>query len=121
MKAASLKVIGALAIALAAAFLLMPTAARADSPESPVRAALIGGMVLTDTGRPVPDAIVRLVRPNGRVIARTTTDDQGQFRFEGIRPGPVAVRAAKRDAGAGSARLVAEPGANRVRVVLGDR
>ncbi|MFG0326873.1 MAG: carboxypeptidase-like regulatory domain-containing protein [Phycisphaerales bacterium JB037] len=121
MKAASLKVIGALAIALAAAFFLMPSAARADGPESPVRPALVGGVVLTDNGRPVPDAVVRLVRPNGRVIARTTTNDQGQFRFDGIRPGPVAVQAAKRDAGAGATRLVAEPGANRVRVVLGDR
>ena len=43
------------------------------------------------TGRPVAGAHVDAVTADGRVVASTTTDAQGNYRVSGLRPGTYAV------------------------------
>lgn len=45
----------------------------------------ISGIVLDQTQAAVPRAWVRLLDPSNQEVARTLTDDQGRFRFEGLR------------------------------------
>ncbi|MCC6285296.1 MAG: carboxypeptidase regulatory-like domain-containing protein [Phycisphaerales bacterium] len=114
------RVSGFLAVLFAAVVTLMPSRAEAASPERP-RPALIHGIVAvrTDDGaRAVPDAVVELVNREGDVLATTTTNDEGRFRFEPTHPGRYIVRAVKRGVGAGRTPLTARPGINGVRVLL---
>ncbi len=48
------------------------------------RAATLEGAVVDPNQHPVPRATVRLIDAAGAEVARTLTDDQGHFRFEGL-------------------------------------
>jgi uncharacterized GH25 family protein len=60
-----------------------------------VRAAVVSGRIVDQTGEPVVNATVVAESPGangpGRSIARAETDDIGRFRIAGIPPGPVVV------------------------------
>jgi hypothetical protein len=93
-----------------------------DRP-APVRDGLpIAGRVRTEEGEAVPRADVLAVGtqdvPSDRRIHRTTTDDEGRFRFEGLVPGPWGVSVHAAGLRPGSARDVAA-GTTDLQIALG--
>ncbi len=57
------------------------------------KAATLQGTVLDAKGAAIPGATVRLLRVRGKGIARTVTDERGQFLFHGLSPGTYTVKA----------------------------
>lgn len=107
--------------ALAIALVATVFSATGVEAASPPKAGGVAGVVLTgERGNAVPvaDASVQLVRGD-TVVARTRTNEKGQFRFVEIRPGAYIVRAAKQDVGAGrDAAPVRPDSVARTRIVL---
>jgi outer membrane receptor protein involved in Fe transport len=63
---------------------------------------IVAGTVKDALQRPLGGAAVRLEGPDGRTIARTTADDQGNFSFTGVAPGTYAVVAEQKGFDAGT-------------------
>src|SRR5260370_23567010 len=55
----------------------------------------ITGVVKDALGRPLKQASLALQAPDGKVVAHSSSNDQGQFSFSGIAPGTYAVLATK--------------------------
>lgn len=53
----------------------------------------VEGIVDDDIGTAVPRAVVRILDPDGTVLAETRTDGRGRFQVDGIREGQVVVEA----------------------------
>lgn len=102
---------------------LLPARAQAAVRE-PVRPATVAGyVVIADRNNPnrqvyVDGATVELRNVDGRVVASTTSGRDGSYQFDRVRPGRYAVHAIKRGVGEGRARVAADSGMNRVRIVL---
>lgn len=102
--------------ALAAAVVLMavPVSAVADADQPPP--GNIKGFVATPPATPgtppvpVEDATVRLVRPNGTVVAVTHTNAQGKYGFPNVHPGPYRLQAFKEGVGHGMRHTFVFPG-----------
>jgi outer membrane receptor protein involved in Fe transport len=99
----------ALAIVCIALLILTFNAATAAPPPGTV-----AGVVKDALQRPLGGAAVRLETQDGRTVARTTADDQGQFSFTGVAPGTYAVVAERSgfDAGTTIVTLTAQDGAS---------
>jgi len=79
------------AIAIGMLFLLLT-----DHPATALAAAgTVEGAIKDALQRPIPGAQLRLESGAGRVVGRTTTDDQGRFMFTGIAAGTYVVAAEK--------------------------
>lgn len=76
----------------------------ADAPAASFEELItFGGWVLrNDTGAPIPNASVERLTAASAVIETATTDAQGRFSFDGLRRGPLRLRAS----GAGLGPLV---------------
>jgi len=79
------------------------------------RAATLQGTILDPKGAEVPGATVRLLGAQGREVARTVTDERGEFHFRDLAGGTYTVKVFL--AGFGEATAKATAGA-KVRVVL---
>ncbi|HVA00853.1 MAG TPA: TonB-dependent receptor [Terriglobia bacterium] len=78
-------------------------------------AAVLRGTVLDPKGANVPGAQVRLLGPQGAEVARTLTNDRGQFRFDGLAAANYTVEVSL--AGFGTTTAKAKPGQD-LQVVL---
>src|SRR5437867_3501831 len=94
--------VGAVLIGLAP---VPPTLAQSAGP------ATVGGSVADALGRPVAGAAIRLEGPDGRAVAKATSDAAGRFAFPAVPPGPYAVSIDKEDFETGTAIVSAAPGA----------
>lgn len=102
--------------ALAAAVVLMavPVTAVAGADQPPP--GNIKGFVATPPATPgtppvpVENATVRLVRPNGTVIAVTHTNAEGKYGFPNVHPGPYRLQAFKEGVGHGVRHTFVHPG-----------
>jgi outer membrane receptor protein involved in Fe transport len=77
---------GAGLVGAATIILLLPAAVIAAPPVG-----VVSGVIKDALGRPLSAAQVRLETPDGRVVGRTTADEQGRFTFTGVAPGIYAV------------------------------
>ena len=77
-----------LRIIFVAALLIVFTAGAAMAAPPP---GTVTGIVKDALERPLVGAAVRIEASDGRVVARTTADEQGRFTFTGIAPGTYAV------------------------------
>ena len=80
-----------------------------------VSAATLRGTILDPGGAEVPGATVRLLGPQGTEVARTVTDQQGQFRFQKLSSGTYTVKASLVGFGATTAKVRS---GEKVRLVL---
>lgn len=97
------------AIAGAVALAAVP-AAQVIADDGDNRPGAIRGVVKDGDGAAVGEAHVSLNTRNGRHVARAMTNENGQFGWRQVRPGPYSVQAGKRDVGRGQARAIVEPG-----------
>ena len=79
------------------------------------RAATLQGTILDPKGADVPGATVHLLGGRGKEVARTVTDERGQFHFQGLADGTYTLKVFL--AGFGEASARAKSGA-KVRLVL---
>lgn len=99
-----------------------PSEAGVVSPDASRQPAAIVGRVKSEDPAANLRGVVVVLHRDGRPVARTVTNDKGEFRFLGIRPGPFALTAAKPEVGGGIARGVAKPGEpTRVQIELKKR
>jgi outer membrane receptor protein involved in Fe transport len=105
-----LRTISPQAVAVIACVLLVLTFEAVGAAPPP---GIVAGIVKDALQRPLSGATVRLESADGRTIARTTADDQGQFSFTGIAPGTYAVVAERKgfDTGTSIVTVSAEEGA----------
>ena len=66
-----------------------PPPAKTGPPPS----AIIGHVVDSQSGRPVPKAVVRLSSPSGAVVQTRLADERGRFYFKGVMPGDFSIAA----------------------------
>src|SRR5260221_11652055 len=69
----------------------------------PAAAGRVTGVVSDALGRPLADTLLHLQSPDGREVARTTSDKQGSFTLPDVAPGTYAVTADKTDFQTGTA------------------
>ncbi|MFZ2493245.1 MAG: outer membrane beta-barrel protein [Thermoanaerobaculia bacterium] len=83
-----------LAIALLAAMLCGATSAHANGA-SPLALASVRGVVMDDSGTPLPGVTVTATQPSASgQPALAVSGGEGEFRIDGLRPGPYVVEAA---------------------------
>jgi outer membrane receptor protein involved in Fe transport len=68
--------------------LVAPAAARSQERSVPTQR--LSGTVRDSLGRPLPGVEVTLQAADGRVVAKTPSNDQGEFSFSGVAPGTYA-------------------------------
>jgi outer membrane receptor protein involved in Fe transport len=85
----------------------------------PAPAGHVTGVVSDALGRPLADTLLHLQSPEGREVARTTSDQQGRFTLPDVAPGTYAVTADKADFQTGTAIVtVTQAGAADMAIVL---
>jgi len=62
--------------------------AKAQQPAQPQETGTIRGVVADKTNTAVAAAAITLARPDSSAVQRTTTDENGQYEFGGVAPGP---------------------------------
>lgn len=64
-----------------------------DVPREKVSAAIAGRVTERGSGRPLPRAVVTLLKPNSSTPLATLTDEDGRYQFSGVEPGAYALSA----------------------------
>lgn len=106
------RILSVLALLVSASAMTVDSAI-ADRPGDPggsaPAAGRIGGVVSNADGRAVPGAVV-VLRHGDIGVARTTTNREGVYVFERVRPGHYVVAAEKAGVGRGAARAAVRSG-----------
>lgn len=101
-------------IAVSAALSFFQSSALAVEPlaqAGPARLGEVSGSVKDALGRPIAGAAIALRARSGAIAARSTSDAQGAFSFQGVAPGTYAVVAEKAQFQTGTAIVTVSAGA----------